>query len=92
MTLVDRPQADIAVDVFTGWLDRYGAAMQGGDVASVAGLFRADGYWRDVLSFTGSYRTFHGAIVKSMPPDQTPKYFAIGAPSRAFENQRPFTV
>jgi cation diffusion facilitator CzcD-associated flavoprotein CzcO len=60
MTLVDRPQADVAVDVFTGWLARYGAAMQAEDAASVAGLFRADGYWRDVLSFTGGYRTFTG--------------------------------
>ena len=40
----------------------------------------------------GNYRTFHGAIVRNMPPDQTPKLFTIGAPARAFERQRPFTV
>lgn len=55
---------------------------------STANLLRV---WKEG-HFAGSYRTFHSAIVKSMPPDQTPKFFAVGAPSRAFERQRPFTV
>ena len=57
------------------------------------GLFTANllRVWKEG-HFAGSYRTFHSAIVKSMPPDQTPKFFAVGAPSRAFERQRPFTV
>ena len=57
------------------------------------GLFTANllRVWKEG-QFTGSYREFHTAIVKSMPPDQTPNFFAVGAPSRAFETQRPFTV
>jgi hypothetical protein len=57
------------------------------------GLFTANllRVWKEG-QFTGSYRKFHAAIVKSMPPDQTPNFFTVGAPSRAFEKQRPFTV
>jgi hypothetical protein len=57
------------------------------------GLFTANllRVWKEG-QFTGSYRKFHAAIVKSMPPDQTPNFFTVGAPSRAFETQRPFTV
>ena len=57
------------------------------------GLFTANllRVWKEGR-FAGSYRRFHTAIVKSMPPDQTPNFFTVGAPSRAFEKQRPFTV
>ena len=57
------------------------------------GLFTANllRVWKEG-SFKGSYRTFHSAIVRSMPPDQTPKLFTIGASARAFEKLRPFTV
>jgi len=43
-------------------------------------------------AFKGSYPDFHKAIVRRMPPDQTPNYFRVGRPSAAFERQRPFTV
>jgi hypothetical protein len=57
------------------------------------GLFTANllRVWKEGR-FKGSYRTLHGAIVRSMPPDQTPKLFTIGASTRAFERQQPFTV
>lgn len=57
------------------------------------GLFTANllRVWKEG-QFTGSYRKFHAAIVKSMPPDQTPNFFTVGAPSRTFQTQRPFTV
>jgi len=57
------------------------------------GLFTANllRVWKEG-SFKGSYRTFHSAIVRSMPPDQTPKLFTIGASVRGFEGQQPFTV
>jgi len=42
--------------------------------------------------FQGAYHKFHRAIVRQMPPDQTPNFFAVGAPNRRFEGQRPFTV
>ncbi len=42
--------------------------------------------------FKRSYRQFHTAIVRLMPPDQTPNYFKIGAPNARFERQKPFVV
>jgi hypothetical protein len=42
--------------------------------------------------FKGGYRKLHQTIVKDMPPDQTPNFYTTGAPNRAFENQRPFTI
>jgi hypothetical protein len=38
------------------------------------------------------YNSFYKAIVKRMPPDQTPNYFPAGAPDKAFEGQIPFTI
>lgn len=42
--------------------------------------------------FKGNYRGFHKAIVKFMPPVQTPNYFTIGPANHGFEKQKPFTV
>jgi metacaspase-1 len=42
--------------------------------------------------FKSGYRAFHKAIVKRMPPDQTPNYFTAGAYNPQFEAQKPFTV
>jgi len=57
------------------------------------GLFTANllRVWKEG-HFTGSYRKFYTAIVAGMPPDQTPNFFTVGATSRAFQGQRPFTV
>jgi cation diffusion facilitator CzcD-associated flavoprotein CzcO len=41
-------------------LDALTAAISGRDSAAFAGLFRADGSWRDVLAVTGSLRTADG--------------------------------
>lgn len=43
------------------WLRELGAAFGEGSVARTIRLFEADGYWRDILSFTGAYATFSGA-------------------------------
>jgi hypothetical protein len=43
-------------------------------------------------AFKGSYKTFHRAIVRRMPPDQTPNYFRVGRVDPKFEAQRPFTI
>ena len=42
--------------------------------------------------FEGSYRRFHRAIQTRMPPVQSPNFFRIGPPDRAFEIERPFTI
>jgi len=46
--------------------------------------------WNDGKS--SNYRKFYEAIVKRMPPDQTPNYYWVGQPSRTFEKQKPFTI
>lgn len=47
--------------------------------------------WNDG-KFKKGYTSFHKAILKKMPPDQTPNLFYIGTPNRRFRYQRPFTV
>ncbi len=43
------------------WLARLDAALQSASRASVASLFAADGYWRDLLAFTWSITPSQGA-------------------------------
>jgi hypothetical protein len=47
--------------------------------------------WRDG-HYKRDYRAFHKAIVRQMPPTQTPNYYFVGAPNPEFEAQIPFTV
>ncbi len=47
--------------------------------------------WHDG-AFGKAYPRFHRAIVNLMPPDQTPNYYAVGAPDKAFAKQSPFTI
>ncbi len=42
--------------------------------------------------FRGNYRNFRDHIAARMSRDQTPNYFVIGAPNKAFENEPPFTL
>ena len=42
--------------------------------------------------FEGDYARFHEAIVKRMPPVQTPRHFLVGAANTAFDTQRPFMI
>lgn len=47
--------------------------------------------WADG-AFQGNYAAFHEAIVKRMPAVQTPQHFVYGAPSPAFDAERPFQI
>jgi metacaspase-1 len=47
--------------------------------------------WNDG-DFRQDYRHFQRAIKRQMPPSQQPNYFVVGAASKSFEHQRPFTV
>ena len=42
------------------WLEHFDRALQEGDLAAVATLFHADGYWRDLLAFTWNIATMEG--------------------------------
>lgn len=43
-------------------------------------------------AFAKDYRAFHAAILKAMPPYQSPGYATLGPNPLAFEQQRPFTI
>jgi metacaspase-1 len=43
-------------------------------------------------SFRSSYPKFQKAIVRQMPPWQSPRYYTVGAANPAFEAQTPFTI
>jgi len=57
------------------------------------GLFTAQllRVWKNG-TFKGNYKGFHKAIIRRMPPDQTPNYFWAGQQDVTFEKQRPFTI
>jgi len=42
--------------------------------------------------FVGDYARFHRAIVRRMPPDQTPNLFRVGAVDKKFEASPPFSL
>ncbi|GAB3346258.1 flavin-containing monooxygenase [Modestobacter lapidis] len=42
------------------WVQEFGAALEGRDLAALDSLFVSDGWWRDLLTFTWDLRTFHG--------------------------------
>ena len=42
------------------WLASFAATLKRGDAAGAAALFAADGYWRDLVSFTWNIVTLAG--------------------------------
>src|SRR6476646_3603802 len=48
------------------WFESFSAAMARGDIPAAADLFEPDGYWRDLVAFTGTLRTSEGrAAIRS---------------------------
>jgi hypothetical protein len=43
-------------------------------------------------AFTGDYTRFHRAIVRRMPPEQTPNFFRVGIHDPKFEAGPPFSI
>lgn len=43
-------------------------------------------------AFRGTYRGFHRAILRRMPPSQSPNLFLTGAPEPRLDREHPFTV
>ncbi len=60
-------------------------AFNGLFTATLLRVWRGGGFKKD-------YAAFHRAIVRRMPPDQTPEHSVIGRPSPEFDAERPFTV
>lgn len=42
--------------------------------------------------FKGDYTAFHKAILKRLPPTQSPNHWTIGAPNPVFDVQSPFSI
>jgi hypothetical protein len=57
------------------------------------GLFTSNllDIWNNAL-FDKSYKRFHKAILRQMPPDQTPNYYLVGNTNKNFEKEIPFTI
>jgi len=43
-------------------------------------------------AFRGGYKKFHKAILRKMPPQQTPNFYPTGHRDAVFVKQKPFTV
>lgn len=43
-------------------------------------------------AFNGDYAAFHKAIVRRMPPTQTPNHFQLGVANPDFDHQKPFKI
>jgi len=49
------------------WLQKFGAALEKGDINAATGMFEPDGFWRDLVSFTWNVKTCEGrAEIKAM--------------------------
>ena len=49
------------------WLQKFGTALERGDINAAAGLFEPDGFWRDLVAFTWNIKTCEGrAEIKAM--------------------------
>jgi len=42
------------------WLDRFGAALEAGEIGEAVSMFDDDCYWRDLVTFTWNIRTVEG--------------------------------
>lgn len=62
MTVVDATttDSDVAHDVFARWIETFGAALEDQNAALAATYWADVGYWRDILAFSGDYRTYAG--------------------------------
>jgi hypothetical protein len=82
MTIVeDRPRLTPLAEA-EAWLAAFDAALQAGDPGAAAGLFFADGLWRDVLAFTWTIRTMAGrpaieAMLRETLARAKPKNFHV---------------
>jgi len=64
------------------WLQKFGGALQRGDIDAATAMFEPGGYWRDLVSFTWNVKTCEGrAEVKAMLAatlaDVKPKNFLL---------------
>ena len=59
--IMEKTPAAAARDAAVGWLDAFGAALESGSAAAVAGLFAPECHYRDMLAFSWRIRPDQGA-------------------------------
>ncbi|HEY1973172.1 MAG TPA: NAD(P)/FAD-dependent oxidoreductase, partial [Pseudonocardia sp.] len=85
MTIAADPAVEVSArTMFDRWLDRFGHAMSSLDHAGAVRCIAADGFWKDALAFTWSYRTFAGreaidAAMAQRLPGIAPRDFRVSA-------------
>jgi putative flavoprotein involved in K+ transport len=63
----DSGKPDHVKEPVAPWLEKFGKALAAGDLAAAAGLFGEECYWRDLLAFTWTIKTFEGRdAIKAM--------------------------
>ena len=60
MTITEPLAVTARREIAGAWLAGFEAAVRAGDTQAAAGMFLADGYWRDILALTWDLRTFAG--------------------------------
>lgn len=70
MSVQFAPEIEDELRIAEIWLAEFSDALAAGDASAVAGLFTADGHWRDVLAFTWTIGTHSGraAIEQALRP------------------------
>lgn len=67
------------------WLQKFGSALERGDINAAAGLFEPDGFWRDLVSFTWNLKTCEGraeikAMLAAVLSQVKPSHWALHGP------------
>jgi putative flavoprotein involved in K+ transport len=60
MTITEPLAVTARREIAGAWLADFEATVRAGDTRAAAGMFLADGYWRDILALTWDLRTFAG--------------------------------
>lgn len=58
MSVIDTEVSVDIVKIYAAWLERFGDVLERRAVGELVDLFDDESYWKDVLAFTGGYRTF----------------------------------
>ena len=74
------------------WLQRFGAALERGDLNAATALFEPDGFWRDLVAFTWNIKTCEGrgeikAMLAARLADVKPRRFQAKGEWFTFETE-----
>ncbi len=78
----------------SAWLQRFGAALERGDINGAVGMFEPEGFWCDLVSFTWNIKTCEGrgeikAMLAARLADVRPRNFQAKSPEWfSFETAR----